>query len=73
MSSAAFSLLLKESLDATPPGLVPPTAPINQSHTRGTDGIVEDGKGRRMGVPALSETERDAMTALMGMRVVRIN
>jgi len=28
MSSAAFSRLLKESLDATPPGLVPPTAPI---------------------------------------------
>ena len=34
MSSAAFSLLLKVSLDATPPGLVPPTAPINQSVAR---------------------------------------
>ena len=27
----------------------------------------------RGGLPALSATERDAMTALMGMRVVRIN
>ena len=46
MSSAAFSLLLKESLDATPPDLVPPTAPINQNQTRvrsiDRDGEVED-------------------------------
>ena len=30
MSSAAFSLLLNVSLDAAPPGLIPPTAPANQ-------------------------------------------
>jgi hypothetical protein len=31
------------------------------------------GWGSGWGIPALSATERDAMTALMGMRVVRIN
>jgi len=31
------------------------------------------GMGKWKEVPALSATERDAMTALMGMRVMRIN
>jgi hypothetical protein len=89
MSSAAFSRLLKESLEATPPDRVPPTAPTyNQHHpcpdnnekrnqsalSAAVESAARTSGDRGKGiVPALSATPRVAMTALIGIRVERMN